>query len=64
MYEEEIVLDQLSVMRWLMTGSPDEETAANVAYLDFNNIFDTVPCNILIDKLKRYRLEKWTTKLI
>lgn len=64
MYEEEIVLDQLSVMRWLMTGSPDEETAANVAYLDFNNIFDTVPCNILIDKLKRYRLEEWTTKLI
>lgn len=47
-----------------MTGSPDEETAANVAYLDFNNIFDTVPCNILIDKLKLYRLEKWTTKLI
>lgn len=33
-----------------------------VAYLDFSKAIDTVSYNILIDKLMKYRLNKWTAK--
>lgn len=35
----------------------------DAAYLDFSKAFDTIFCNILIGKLMKYRLVKWTMSL-
>jgi len=45
-----------------MTGLVDEGRAKNVVYLDFRKAFDTVPHNILTNKLTKYRLGKWTVR--
>ena len=44
-----------------MDGSMDEGRAAEVFYLDFNKAFDVICHSILIAKLVRYSLNKWTT---
>ncbi|GAB0206739.1 mitochondrial enolase superfamily member 1 [Grus japonensis] len=38
------------------------EGAADAVYLDFSKAFDTVSDNSLIDKLTKYRLDKWTVR--
>lgn len=40
----------------------NEGREVNVAYLDFNEVFDTVSHNILMDKLTNYRLDKWAAR--
>lgn len=37
-----------------MTCPMDEETALNVVYFSFIETFDTLSCNILIDKLMKH----------
>jgi len=45
-----------------MTGWVDEGRAVDVVYLDFSKAFDTVSCNILIDKLRKCGLEEWSVR--
>lgn len=45
-----------------MTSSVDERRAVNVFII--NNAFDTVCHNILIFKLMKYTLDKWTVNWI
>lgn len=45
-----------------MTCPMDEERALNVVYFCFTETFDTVSCNILIDKLMKHGLDKWAVK--
>lgn len=40
----------------------DEERKVDVVSLDFGKASDTVFCNTPVDKLTRYRLDKWTGK--
>lgn len=40
----------------------DEGRTVDFVYLDFNRAFGTVSCNILIDKLMKYGLDKWTVR--
>jgi len=42
----------------------DEEKAVNVVYLDFNKAFDTVPHNILLEKLAARGLDECTLRWI
>lgn len=37
----------------------DEGRAVDLVYVDFSKAFGTVSCNILIDKLMKYGLDKW-----
>lgn len=38
----------------------DEGRTVDVAYLYFSTAFDTASYNILMDKLTKYKLDKWT----
>jgi len=38
----------------------DERKAADVVYLNIRRAFDTVSRNVLMNKLKKYRLDKQT----
>lgn len=38
----------------------DEERAADVVYLDFSKAFKTISHKSPIDKLMKYKLDKWT----
>ena len=40
----------------------DEGRTVNVVYLNFGKAFKTFFCEILIDKLIKYVLGKWTVK--
>jgi len=42
----------------------DNGRAVDTVYLDFSTAFDINSCNITIDKLIKYRLEKWTVRWI
>lgn len=42
----------------------DNERAVDTVYFDFSKAFYIESCNIIIDKLTKYRLEKWTVKWI
>lgn len=43
-----------------VTTVVDEVKTVAVVYLYFNKAFDTVSCNIITDKMTKYRLDKWT----
>lgn len=43
-----------------MLGLVDETRAVDISCLGSNKAFHTVSCNILIDKLMKYRLGKWS----
>ena len=43
-----------------MTSPMGEEGGVDVVYLNFSKAFDSVSNNILINKLMKYRLDKWT----
>lgn len=45
-----------------MTGSVDVVRGADYAYPNFNKAVETVTSNILIDKLMKYKLGKWTVR--
>lgn len=45
-----------------VTGSIDVVRGADDAYPDFNKAIETVSSNILIDKLMKYKLGKWTMR--
>jgi len=46
------------------TGWVDEGRAVDVVYLDFSKAFGTVSHNILLGKLRKYRLDEWTVRWI
>lgn len=46
-----------------MTGLLDEGRAVNVVYLNFGKAFSTAFVNILIDKVMKCVLGKWTVKV-
>lgn len=41
----------------------DEGRTVNVVYLKFDKTFETFFCEILIDRLIKYALAKWTVKV-
>ncbi|GAB0186468.1 cyclin-dependent kinase 19 [Grus japonensis] len=47
-----------------LTGLVNEVNAVDAVYCDFSKVFDTVSHNILIDKLTKYRLDKWKVRWI
>ncbi|KAJ7413206.1 hypothetical protein BTVI_43914 [Pitangus sulphuratus] len=57
-------LTNLEVFCGEMTISVDKERAADVIYLDLCKVFDTVPHNTLLSKLKRNGFDGWTVRQI
>lgn len=47
-----------------VTETPDERKLTYVSYLDFNKVFDTIPHDITISKLKTGRFGGWTTQWV
>jgi len=45
-----------------MASSVDERRGADVVYLDIVEASDTLSYNILVDKLMKYGLDKWTVR--
>lgn len=45
-----------------MTSSVDERRTVDGVYLDFSKAFDTLSYSILINKLMKYGLSKWTVR--
>lgn len=42
-----------------MTSWVDDGRAVDVVYLDITKTFDSVPHNILMDKLRKYGIDEW-----
>lgn len=40
------------------------ETAVDIVCLDFSKAFDTVSYNLLLEKLARYRLDRWSDECV
>lgn len=57
-------LTNLTVFYDEMNCLVNEENAADAVYLDFSKAFDVVSCNVLTDKLTKYRLDKWKIRWI
>ena len=45
-----------------MIGLVDGEIVVDIIYFVFSKAFNTVSYNILVDKLMKYRLDKWTVR--
>jgi len=43
-------------------GFLDEGRIVDVDYLDLSKVFDTISCNIILDKLTKYRLDHMTMR--
>ncbi|PKU49305.1 rna-directed dna polymerase from mobile element jockey- hypothetical protein [Limosa lapponica baueri] len=57
-------LNNLIAFYNMVTGLVNKGRTVDGVYLYFSEVFDTVSCNITIDKLSKYRLDKWTVKWI
>ncbi|KAK4832744.1 hypothetical protein QYF61_025273 [Mycteria americana] len=57
-------LTNLTAFHSEMTGLMNERRVVDIFCLDFSKVFDTVSRNIPIDKLTKYRLDKWTVRWI
>jgi len=42
----------------------DKGRATDIVYLDLCKVFDTVPCDVLVSKLKGHEFDRWTTHWI
>ncbi|GAB0207760.1 mitochondrial enolase superfamily member 1 [Grus japonensis] len=47
-----------------VTCSIDVGQAVDIVYLDFSKAFDTVPHSLLLEKLMRYGLDKWSMQWV
>ena len=56
------MLDHLDSYLDVKTDWVDKQRAVDVVYLDFSNYFDTVSPNILINKLRKYGIDKRTVR--
>ncbi|KAK4825794.1 hypothetical protein QYF61_002378, partial [Mycteria americana] len=55
-------IPQERLVLYEVTGLADEGRAVDALYLDFRKAFNSVSHNILIDKLTKYGLDKWTMR--
>ncbi|GAB0176166.1 mitochondrial enolase superfamily member 1 [Grus japonensis] len=62
--KEKSCLTNLITLYNKITSSVNIRRVVDIVYLDFSKAFDTVSQSVLLDKLARYRLDKWSAKWV